>query len=73
MRCSAGSGRNSLLAEIDESELRDPHKGYSIVVFARHIYLAKDILFDRRFSDIIGRTDSGRWTIDYDRFHNLTE
>ncbi|HET7306774.1 MAG TPA: ATP-sensitive inward rectifier potassium channel 10 [Gammaproteobacteria bacterium] len=77
---------DGLLAEIDESELRDPHRGYSIVVtvtgldstfnqtvFARHIYLAKDILFDRRFSDIIGRTNSGRWTIDYDRFHNLTE
>lgn len=40
---------------------------------ARPVYRAEDIHFDRRFADIIGRLDDGRWTIGYERFHELAE
>lgn len=77
---------DGLLAEIDEAELHDPERRYSIVVtvigldgtynqtvYARHLYRAEHIHFNRRFTDIIGRLDDGRWTIDYERFHELAE
>jgi inward rectifier potassium channel len=77
---------NGLLAEIDEAQLRDPEQRHVIEVtvvgldgtynqttYARHTYRAEDILFNRRFADIIGRLDDGRLTIDYERFHELVE
>jgi inward rectifier potassium channel len=42
----------------------------SQTVHARHSYLADEILWDQRFVDILGRTDDGRRSIDYRRFHD---
>ena len=38
-------------------------------VHARHSYAAGNILFGRRFADILTRSDSGQ-TVDYSRFHD---
>jgi inward rectifier potassium channel len=74
------------LAGIDEAELHNPERRYSIVVtvvgldntykqpvHARHVYRADDIHFNRRFADIIGHLDDGRLTIDYPNFHELID
>lgn len=42
-------------------------------VHARHTYTAKDIVWGRHFADIIGRTEDGRATINYGKFHSLDE
>lgn len=42
----------------------------SQTIHARASYLPDDILFDRRFGDIIGVTPDGRRAIDYARFHD---
>src|ERR1051326_1567548 len=39
-------------------------------VHARTSYLPHEILWDRRFADVIGWTDDGRRVIDYRRFHD---
>lgn len=45
----------------------------SQTVHARHYYLAEEILWDRRFVDIIGKKPDGRRMIDYTRFHDVME
>ena len=40
-------------------------------VYARHVYRATDIVFDRHFADIIGDTEDGRRSIDYSKFHDV--
>lgn len=42
----------------------------SQTIHARASYVADDILFDRRFADILGVTADGRRAIDYSRFHD---
>ena len=42
-------------------------------VHARTSYLPDEILWDRRFVDVIGYTKEGRRAIDYRRFHDTTE
>jgi inward rectifier potassium channel len=42
-------------------------------VHARTSYLADEILWNRRFADIIGWTEDGRRAIDYRRFHDTVE
>jgi len=45
----------------------------SQTIYARHSYLAHEILWNRRFVDILGRTETGRPTIDYRLFHDTAE
>ena len=39
-------------------------------IHSRHTYAATDILFDRRFVDILSRTTEGHSYIDYTKFHD---
>ena len=39
-------------------------------IHARHLYRRRDILFGRRFADILTRGEDGRQTVDYRRFHD---
>jgi inward rectifier potassium channel len=41
----------------------------SQTIHARHGYPGRDILFDRRFADILTRDSDGTTSIDYSRFH----
>jgi inward rectifier potassium channel len=40
-------------------------------ITARHSYAAEDIMFDRRFEDIIYKLENGDRYFDYSRFHNV--
>jgi inward rectifier potassium channel len=40
-------------------------------ITARHSYAAEDIIFDRRFEDIIHKLENGDRYFDYSRFHSL--
>ncbi|HVM79493.1 MAG TPA: ion channel [Stellaceae bacterium] len=42
----------------------------SQTILARHVYDAADILWGRRFADVLSRTDGGLRVIDYRRFHD---
>lgn len=77
---------DSPLAGMDAEKLHDPTARHALVVtvmgldetfhqtvHARHVYRAEDIHFNRRFADIIGQLEDGRWTIDYGRFHEVVE
>ena len=46
---------------------------FSQTIHARHFYRADEILWDRRFSDILGLTADGRRSIDYRLFHETVE
>ena len=46
---------------------------FAQTVHARHSYLADEILWNRRFVDILGRAADGRRSIDYRRFHDTVE
>jgi len=39
-------------------------------IHARHLYRRRDILFGRRFADILTRGEDGAQTVDYRRFHD---
>jgi inward rectifier potassium channel len=39
-------------------------------IHARHLYRTRDILFGRRFADILTRGEDGGQTVDYRRFHD---
>ncbi|HYC13049.1 MAG TPA: ion channel [Stellaceae bacterium] len=39
-------------------------------IFARHIYAATDILWGRRFVDVLGSLEDGQRIVDYNRFHD---
>lgn len=45
----------------------------SQTIYARHSYAADEILWNRRFADILGRTEDGRRRVDYRRFHDTIE
>ena len=40
-------------------------------IYARHTYIAEDILFNMRFVDIINRSKYGDRYVDYNRFHDV--
>ena len=42
-------------------------------IYARHSYLPDEILWDRRFTDILSIAPDGRRIIDYDLFHDLQD
>lgn len=44
---------------------------FSQTVHARHSYLAEEIVWNRRFVDILDRLDDGTRVIDYRRFHDV--
>jgi len=44
---------------------------FSQTVFARHSYVAEEIVWGGRFVDILSRTPDGRRRIDYTRFHEV--
>jgi inward rectifier potassium channel len=46
---------------------------FSQTVHARHAYDAAEIHWNRRFADILGRTEDGQRSIDYRRFHDTVE
>jgi inward rectifier potassium channel len=40
------------------------------VIYARYVYTPDDILFDRRFVDVLHRQDTGRMEVNLHRFHD---
>jgi len=42
----------------------------SQTIYARHAYSPDDILFDRRFVDVLTRADTGRMVVNLHRFHD---
>jgi len=42
-------------------------------IYARHSYVAEEILWNRRFADVLGQLDDGTRVIDYRRFHEVIE
>jgi inward rectifier potassium channel len=42
-------------------------------IYARHSYRADEILWNRRFADVLGRLEDGTRVIDYHRFHEVVE
>jgi len=48
-------------------------ESFSQQVYARHSYVASDIVWDRQFADIIIYGEDGTRSIDYTRFHQLDE
>ena len=42
----------------------------SDIIFARHSYMPDEILWDRRFVDVLGITPAGRRVVDLRRFHD---
>jgi inward rectifier potassium channel len=44
----------------------------SQVIYARHAYTPEDILFDRRFVDVLHLAESGRMEVNLHRFHDTT-
>jgi inward rectifier potassium channel len=42
-------------------------------IYARHAYLAEEIVWNRRFADILSRLEDGTRVIDYRRFHDVVE
>jgi inward rectifier potassium channel len=48
---------------LDEASMQTVH--------TRHAYTFEDVLFDHRFADMMGSTDSGRLLIDHGRLHSV--
>ena len=46
---------------------------FAQTVHARHSYIAGDIVWNRRFADILGFGEDGRRVVDLRRFHDLAE
>ncbi len=73
-RDSPLSGATAASLEADNTELVVTASGIDETiaqrVHARTSYLPYEILWDRRFVDVIGWTDDGRRVIDYRRFHD---
>lgn len=67
-----GATATSLLAENAELVVTASGIDETIAarVYARTSYLPDEILWNRRFADVIGWTDDGRRVIDYRRFHD---
>jgi len=46
---------------------------YAQRVHARHAYAAEEVLWDKRFADILSLSESGRRVVDYERFHEVVD
>jgi inward rectifier potassium channel len=46
---------------------------FSQTVHARHSYVADEIVWNRRFADVLSRAGDGTRIVDYRRFHDLAE
>jgi inward rectifier potassium channel len=71
----AGESRESLLrahAQIIVS-IVGIDETFAQSIYARHTYDAADILWHRRFADILGRAEDGHRQIDFRRFHDTVE
>jgi inward rectifier potassium channel len=44
---------------------------FAQTIYARYSYRPEEILWNRRFADILGWTADGRRSIDYSRFHEV--
>jgi inward rectifier potassium channel len=42
-------------------------------IHARHSYLPHEIVWDRRFADILVMNPDGQAVVEFDRFHDLVE
>ena len=45
---------------------------FSQTIHARYVYNTQDIRWGMRFVDILNKTDTGKYTIDYKHFHDVT-
>ncbi len=73
---------HSPLYGLSTTDLQQRHANISVLISgvdetvaytitARHVYATHDILFDRKFEDIILRADNGDRYFDYSRFHQV--
>jgi inward rectifier potassium channel len=73
---------DSPLYGLTMSDLEQRHANISVLISgvdetvaytitARHVYATEEILFDRRFEDIIYNSDNGDRYFDYSRFHQV--
>lgn len=46
---------------------------FAQTIYARHSYVADEVLWNRRFADILGQLEDGTRVIDYRRFHEVIE
>lgn len=53
--------------------LRGMDETLSQMIYARHAFEADDILFDRRFVDVLHMGDTGRMEVDLHHFHDTVE
>jgi inward rectifier potassium channel len=44
---------------------------FSQTIHARHAYNIQDLRWGMRFVDILNKTDRGKYTVDYQRFHDI--
>lgn len=67
--------RESLLAEHGELivVISGVDETFAQRIHARHAYLPHEIVWGRRFADVLSTAADGRRTIDYARFHDLAE
>jgi inward rectifier potassium channel len=47
--------------------------GYAQTIHARHSYVADEILWNRKFVDVLSQLEDGTRVIDYRRFHDVVE
>ncbi len=45
---------------------------FSQTIHARYVYKIRDILWSMRFVDILHKSSNGQYTIDYEKFHDVT-
>ncbi len=46
---------------------------YAQRVHARHSYDSSEVVWDKRFADILSFGEGGRRTVDYGRFHDVVD
>jgi len=70
-----GENRESLIARNAEIVIGvvGIDETVSQTIHARHFYLADEILWNRRFVDILNELEGGQRSIDYRRFHDTVE
>lgn len=66
-------------ADYDEAELEiivtltGLDETFAQTIHARHSYIPSEILWERRFVDILAKTADGRRTVDYSHFHDTVD
>jgi inward rectifier potassium channel len=70
-----GATAESLVAESAEIvvTLTGIDSTFAQSIYARHSYVADEILWNRRFADVLRQLDDGTRVIDYRRFHEVIE